>query len=107
MIDFETFDGFIKVYDELKTAANELIEIGFDIYSKRVARLHDQMQTIIDILNKAMALEKDTAGYTTLDWFIENRYSMDEDLHRTTLNGKEYFIYSNMDCYNLILKEKQ
>ena len=104
MIDFEVFDGLLKVHDGVIETADNLIAAGFDIHSRHVGNLHNQAQNIIDLLNSAMGLKPDSAGYTTLDWFIENRLSDDPDLHRITVDGKEYMIYSNADCYNFITK---
>lgn len=102
MVDFATFDGLLKVYDGIMETSNNLISAGFAIHSIHVDNLHRQADEIIQMLNKNMGLKQDSGGYTTLDWFLENRLSDDLDLHRITIDGKEYMIYSNADCYNFI-----
>lgn len=101
MIDFELFDGLLKVHEELYNAADDLISIGFDINSRRVSHINRQSEKIIDLINKAMGLEK-SSGYTTVDWFIENRYEGDEDLHKITVDGEVYEIWSNADLYKFL-----
>lgn len=102
MIDFDFFDGLLKVYDNLIDAGNELISAGFAIESRHVTKVHKQAEKIIELLNKNLGLEKDSAGYTSLDWYIENKISDDPDLHRITAGGREYMIYSNADLYKFI-----
>lgn len=104
IMDFETFDGLMKVYDKLIDAGNELISSGFAIESRHVTNVNKQAEKIIELLNKNLGLEKDSAGYTTIDWYIENKISDDPDLHRITAGGREYMIYSNADLYNFITK---
>ena len=101
MIDFELFDGLLKIHEELDNAANDLISIGFDINSRHVSNIFNEAEKIIDLLNKNMGLEK-SGGYTTIDWFIENLHQEDEDLHKITVNGKVYEIWSNADLYKFL-----
>ena len=102
MIDFELFDGLLKVHDNLRDAGNNLIAVGFDINSRHVSNIFNEAEKIIDLLNKNMGLKKDSAGYTTIDWFIENKNSGDEDLHKITVDGKVFMIYSNADLYKFL-----
>lgn len=101
-MDFDIFERFFTLYDNARNTANRLIETGFAIESRNVQSCYDQCEIISDILNRIMGLERNSEGYTTIDWFIENRSSDDPDLHRITLDGKAYEIWSVRDLYNFI-----